>query len=84
MVLSTFTLVTDTSKEAQEVRVLDKISCICYPIQFQKNKNKNILALLDFGSMVNAMTLAYIAKLGLKMQKSNIDTQKIDESSLDT
>ena len=36
-------------------------------MQFQKDKNNNVLALLDYESEINAMTLAYTALLGLKV-----------------
>ena len=57
---------------------------ICHPVQFKKDKNKDMLALLDSGSKVNTMTLAYIAQLGLKVQKTNFGVQKIDKSFLAT
>ena len=38
---------------------------------------------MDLGSKVNAITPAYIAKLGLKVQKTDIGAQKIDGSTLD-
>ena len=60
------------------MRVLDQITCICYIMQFQKDKSKNVLALLDSGSKVNAMTLAYLAQLSLKVQMIVIVAQKID------
>ncbi len=41
-------------------------------------------ALINSGSEVNAMTLAYIAKLGLITQKTNVGAQKIDFSPLET
>ena len=75
---------TETSRKAQEVRILDKILCIYYLIQFQRNKGKDILALLNFGSKVNAMTPSYIAQLDIKVQKTNVSTQKIDISLLET
>ena len=53
-------------------------------MQFGKDKGKNVLALLDFESEVNAMTPAYAAQLGLKVQKTDICAQKIDRSSLAT
>ena len=71
-------------KRTQKVRILDRVSCICYLMQLQKNKKKYILALLNFKSEVNAMTLAYIAQLDLKIQKTNISAQKIDKFSLET
>ena len=54
------------------MRVLNRVLCICYLVQFQKDKNKDVLALLDFRSKVNAMTLVYMAQLGLKMQKTDV------------
>ena len=72
---------TSASREAPKVRVLDKVPCICYPIQFRKDKDKDVLALLKSGSKVNAMTPAYAAHLDLKVRMTNIDTQKIDGSS---
>ena len=72
------------SKVAQKMKVLDKIPCICYPMQFWKDKAKDILALLNFKSKINAMTLAYTAQLGFKVRKTNVGAQKIDKSSLKT
>ena len=50
----------------------------------QKDKHKDILALFDSESEINAMTLAYPVQLGLKMQKTDISAQKIDGSLLET
>lgn len=47
-------------------------------MQFQKNKGKHILALINFDNKINAMTLTYAAKLGFKMRKIEVDVQKID------
>ena len=66
------------------MKALNRVSCICYLVQSQKDKNKDILALLDSGSKVNMMTPAYIAQLGLKAQSTNVNAQKIDRSSLKT
>ena len=60
------------AKEPLKVRVLDQVPCICYPMQFQKDKSRDVLALLNSGSKINTMTLAYAAQLGLKVQKINI------------
>ena len=73
---------TGAIKEAPKVRVLDKIPCICYPVQFRKNKDKDVLALLDSRSEVNAMTPAYAAHLGLKLRVTDVNMQKIDRISL--
>ena len=75
---------TGTNNEAQVVIVLDKLFYICYPMQFQKDKDKDVLALLNSENEVNAMTLAYMAQVGLKVQKTDFAAQKIDKSSLET
>ena len=41
-------------------------------------------ALLDLGSKVNAMSLAFAEQLGLMIYKINIAAQKIDGTILDT
>ena len=64
--------------------VLDRVPCICYPVQFRKNKGRDVLDLLDSKSEVNAMISAYAAHLGLKVRVTNVGTQKIDGSSLTT
>ena len=56
-VSATSASVTGANKEAQEV-ILDRVPCIHYPVQFQKDKEV-IKALIDSGSKVNAMTPAY-------------------------
>lgn len=53
------------------------ISCIHYPIQFQKNQAK-VQILIDFRSKINAMILAYVSKLSFIVQATNIKAQKID------
>ena len=75
---------TGASRKAPKVRVLDRVPCIYYPVQFRKDKGKDVLALLDSGSEVNAMTPAHTAYLGLKVRVINIGEQKIDGSSLAT
>ena len=77
-------LVTGANIEASNMRVLDRVSSICYLIQFRKDKGKDVLALLDSWSKVNAMILAYTAHLGLKVKVTNVGVQKIDGSSLAT
>ena len=83
-VLATSLLVTDASRKASKVRVLDKIPCIYYHVQFRKDKGQDVLALLNSGSEVNTMTPAYAAYLGLKVRMTNVDAQKIDELLLAT
>ena len=77
------TLVTSV-KEAQKVRILDRVFCIHYLMHFPKDNGKNILALFDSENKLNAMTPAYAAQLGLKVQKINDGTQKINRSLLAT
>ena len=77
--MATSFLVTGASNKAPKVKVLDKIPCISYPVQFRKNKGKDVLALLNSGSKVNIMTLAYAAHLGLKVRVTNLGAKKIDK-----
>ena len=63
-VLVTFALVIEANKKAQGV-ILDRVPCIHYPVQFQKDKRATIWALINLGSKVNAMTPAYAKQLGL-------------------
>ena len=72
------------SKEASKVRFLDKVPCICYLVQFCKDKGNDILVMLESGREVNAMTPDYVAHLGFKLRVTDIGAQKIDESSLAT
>ena len=83
-VSATSSSVTGASREAPKVRVLDRVPCICYPVQFRKDKDKDVLALLDSGSNINAMIPAYVAYLSLKVRMIDVATQKIDRSSLAT
>lgn len=43
------------------MKVLDRVLSICYSVLFRKDrdKDKDILALLDFGSKVNAINPTY-------------------------
>ena len=63
---------TGASREAPKVRVLDKVLCICYPVQFRKDNNKDVLALLNSESEVNAMISAYAAHLSLKVRVTDV------------
>ena len=90
LVSATSALVTGFSKEAQVTQatqegkkvILNQVSCIYYLVQFRKDKRATIQALIDFGSKVNAITLAYAKKLGLRTWKTNVGAQKIDGSLL--
>ena len=84
LVSATSLSVTAAGREAPKVKVLDKVPCIYYPIQFRKDKGKDVLALLDSGSKVNAMTPVYAAHLDLKVRVTKVGVQKIDRFSLAT
>ena len=78
---------TDGSEEV----VLKRIPCIYYPVRFQEDKRQEgqegqqqVSAFLNSGSEVNAMSPAYVERLGLKTRKTNIGAQKIDGSALET
>ena len=75
---------TSASREAPKVRALDKVYYIYYPVQFRKDKSKDVLALLDSGSEVNTMTPAYATHLGFKVRVIDVGAQKIDGSLLAT
>lgn len=47
-------------------------------------KKKEITGLIDSGSKVNSINLAYTAKLDLQMQKTGVDAQKINIFFLNT
>ena len=79
LVLVTSVLVTDGSKKVV------KIPCIYYPIQFQGQEGQEqVKALLNSNSKINVMNPAFIRKLGLYIQKTNVGAQKIDGSTLGT
>ncbi len=61
---------------------LQHVPCIRYPIQLQEDQLE-VKALIDSGSQVNAMTLAYAKKLGLTTWKTSVGAQKIDGSPLE-
>ena len=64
--------------------ILDRFSCIYYPVQFRKDKKATIWALINPRSKLNAITLAYAKQLGLQVRKTDVATQKIDSSSFQT
>ena len=67
--------------------VLKRVPCIYYLIQFEEYQGqggqKQVKALLDSGSEVNAMSPVYAKRLGFKTRKINVETQKIDSSTLE-
>ena len=63
--------------------VVIRVPCIYYPVWFQGDQEQ-VKALLNSDSKVNAMSPAYVKKLGLKTRKTNVGVQKIDGSALGT
>ena len=53
-------------------------------MQFQKDKRATIWVLINSSSKVNAMTPAYAKQLGFQVQKTDVEAQKIDGSSIRT
>ena len=81
LVLATIALVTEARKEVQEM-ILNWLSCIYYPMQFQKDKKRTIWVLKDLDSEANVITLAYNKQLGLQIWKTDVEAQKINSSLL--
>lgn len=82
IVLATSLLLTEASMK-DTLWPLEKVLCIYHSFCFQKNLYK-IRVLINSSSEINAIILTYIAKLGLKVGKTNIKAQKIDDSTLNT
>ena len=62
---------------------LVRIPCIHYSVQFKKDMAE-VQALIDSRSEVNTMAPAYAKKLGFWVQKTNVDTQMINGSTIKT
>lgn len=62
---------------------LKYIPYINYSVLFQKNPVGFVSALIDLGSKVNAMHLAYAKKFGLIIQKTDVRAQKFDGTTLE-
>ena len=75
-VLATSTSMTDKKTEEK----LDRIPCIQYSITF----NNQTKALLDSKSEVHAMNPAFAFQLDRKIWKTNVWSQKINGTSLET
>ena len=63
---------TENSKE--DVIALNQIPDICYLIWFKKNR---VLALINFDSKVNTITLGYILQLGFNIRLSTLKYKKL-------
>lgn len=75
-------MVVTASLEAS-IKILQHILCIQYPVKYPKGQAK-VRFLINFSDKVNAVTSAFIIKLGLKSRPINVKTQKIDDLLLKT
>lgn len=66
----------------EDEMALERVQCIYYLLCFWKNKESNVQALINSGNEVNAITPNYSDKLGLKVCFTNVEAQKIDDSTL--
>ena len=74
-------LVTSLLVTGSNEKVVVRVPCIHYSVRFQEEQ---VRALLDSGNKVNAMNSDYAWKLGLKIWRTNVGAQKIDDSALET
>ena len=83
---------TEDSEEAILVsaKELEQVTCIQYPITFPGGVTQDgsildsVSALLDSGSKVNAIHPAFAKRLGFVVRTTNVGTQKIDGTTLET
>ena len=70
--MATSAPMTDTSREA----TLERVLYIRYQVRFRqknnKDKDKDVKAVIDSGSEVNAIHPAYAIKLGLRTRKIDV------------
>ena len=84
--------VTEESEEATLVsaKELERITYIQYPIAFPGGVTQDgstlgpVSALLNLGSEVNAMHLAFAERLGFVVRTTNVGAQKIDGTTFET
>ena len=69
---------------SSKANTLQYVPCIHYLIQCQGGQAGEIRALIDFGSKVNVITPAFVAKLGFSIYQTGIGIPKIDGSALKT
>ena len=60
-----------------------RVPCIYYPVCFQESQEQ-IRTLFNSGSKDNAISPAYAKRLSLKTWKTNVGTEKINGSALET
>lgn len=73
---------TEASKEDDVV--LNWVLSTHYPLHFCKDKENQVLTLINSSDEINAMISAYVSKLGLRVCRTNVKAQKIDSSTLKT
>ena len=79
-VLETSTSMTDARKEA-----LKYVFYIYYLVQFKKDANKtSVQALINSGSEVNAIHLSFAKQLDFPIRSTDVEAQKINNTTLDT
>ena len=64
-------------------KTLERDLCIYYLVQLKDTNKIQFQALIDLGSEVNAMTPAYVSRLGLQVHRTNIGAQKIENFNLE-
>ncbi len=85
MEIHTWNAITSVSNVKTILKLLEQRVINVYPIQFQKEGQlEKVRALIDSGSKVNAMTPAFVARLGLITRVTNVGAKKIDGSPLET
>ena len=67
-----------------ETNPLQRVYCIHYLVQFQRDQPGEVRALIYSSSKVNTMTPIFRAKLSLSIRHTSIGSQKIDGSALKT
>ena len=90
--MTTSTSVAENSEEAILVsaKELEQVTYIQYPIAFSGSVTQDdlaldpVLALFDLCSEINAIHPAFVERLGLVVQTTNIGTQKINGTTLET
>ena len=76
-------LVTSASTTNAREKALERVSYICYLVQFKKDKTP-LQPLINLGSEINAMYLSFAKQLGLLIRLTDVRAQKIDGTTLET
>ncbi len=68
------------TEKTEEMKELEWIPCIWYPVTFKDQTE----ALLDSEREINVISQVFAHQLGLKIWKTNVGAQKIDDTILKT